>query len=314
MRDAGARVIVAVTHLELITDRSLAERYPELALIVGSHDHAIVHTTVGGTVIAKVDANGMHVGRLDLRVSTEPTISVEVDWKPVAVLSDEIPPDPAMAALVARYEGLLEPFREPIGKTVVPLDALTGHVRTRETNVGNLVADIVRREGEADVAIVNGGGFRSNRVVVAGAGLTVGDVWELYPWEDRVVAVEVSGRTLRAALEGGVTRWEEQDGAFPQVSGMSFTFDPGRPPGRRIVEVMIGSEPLEEGKKYRLATVDYLVSGGGDRYGMLTSTSAETYRRVADVIVEAIRTAGTIAPRVEGRIVNLRDPLAETTP
>jgi 5'-nucleotidase len=87
---------------------------------------------------------------------------------------------------------------------------------------------------------------------------------------------------------------------------MRFTFDPARPAGRRILEVMIGSAPLEESRRYRLATVDYLVSGGGDKYGMLACTSPETYRRLADVIVEAVRAAGTIAPRVEGRISNIR--------
>jgi len=307
MEEAGVDLLVAVTHLELRTDRELAERYPQLALIIGAHDHELVRAAVGGTLITKVDGDGRHLGRLDLTISAEPTAEVETAWEAIPILSDEIPPDPAMAALVAQYEPLLEPFREPIGVTLAPLDAARAHLRSRETSAGNLVADILRREGRADVALINGGALRSDRVLEDGSVLTVGDVWELCPWEDRVVTIEISGRTLLAALENGVARWGEKDGAFPQVSGMRFTFDPARPAGRRIVEVTIGSAPLEEGRRYRLATVDYLVSGRGDRYGMLACESPETHRRLADVLVEAVRAAGTIAPRVEGRIANIRD-------
>jgi len=298
-------VLVAVTHLDLATDTELAERYPQLSLIMGAHDHELVHSTVGSTVITKVDADGQHIGRLDVEISAQPQIGVEIEWEAIPVLSDEIPPDPTMAALIGQYEPLLEPFLEPIGVTLVPLDASRQHLRSRETNAGNFVADVLRREGKAEVALINGGGIRSSRAISAGATLTLADVWDLYPLEDRVVTAEVSGSTLLAALENGVARWEEKDGAFPQVSGMRFTFDPSHPPGRRIVEVRVGSHPLEEDREYRLATADYLACSGGDGYDMLATKSLETYRRLADVIAEAIRAAGTISPRVEGRIVNL---------
>ena len=46
--------------------------------------------------------------------------------------------------------------------------------------------------------------------------------------------MEVSGATLREALEHGVARSAEdaEPGRFPQVSGIRFTFDARRPPVR----------------------------------------------------------------------------------
>jgi len=79
--------------------------------------------------------------------------------------------------------------------------------------------------------------------------------------------VEISGRALVDALENGVSQVEGKAGRFPQVSGMQFVYDSTKPPGKRIQDVFIQREPVDLDRLYKVATVDYMLSGG-DGYAM----------------------------------------------
>ena len=65
--------------------------------------------------------------------------------------------------------------------------------------------------------------------------------------------MEITGATLRQLLEHGVARSgvDAEPGRFPQVSGLTFRFTTSRPEGSRVLQVMVGNKPLEEGKLYR---------------------------------------------------------------
>jgi 2',3'-cyclic-nucleotide 2'-phosphodiesterase (5'-nucleotidase family) len=100
--------------------------------------------------------------------------------------------------------------------------------------------------------------------------LTLRDLLIELPFGNINVMVEVPGSSLLAALENGVSQVEGKAGRFPQVSGMSFSYDISRLPGHRIQDVLIQGVPLDLNKCYKVATVDYLLNGG-DGYGMFKS-------------------------------------------
>ena len=118
----------------------------------------------------------------------------------------------------------------------------------------------------------------------------------------------LSGAVIREALEHGVSDVENTSGAFPHVSGLTFSFDASRPKGGRIVEVFVGGAPLEDGRTYTLATNDFLARGG-DRYAMFEGAErrvdAKDASFMAAHVMEFVEAAGTVSPAVEGRIVRL---------
>lgn len=71
-------------------------------------------------------------------------------------------------------------------------------------------------------------------------------------------------------LENGVSMYPKLEGRFPQVAGVSFAFEPNKPPGKRVDSnfIRIGDEYLKLDQYYRLATKSYLHSGC-DGYVML---------------------------------------------
>lgn len=80
---------------------------------------------------------------------------------------------------------------------------------------------------------------------------------------DALTVLEVTGQQVLEALENGVSQYPKHEGRFPQVSGISFSFDPAQPSGRRVVEgsVRVGGEALQLSRTYQLCTKGYIALG-----------------------------------------------------
>jgi 2',3'-cyclic-nucleotide 2'-phosphodiesterase (5'-nucleotidase family) len=303
LRARGGALLVALTHEEMEADVALARALPEVSLIVGGHEHEPLEREVGPTLITKAGSDGVFVVRVDLQATREGRLLARQHrFVPVTA---EVPEDPAMAALVARYgDRLTRALEAPVGESRVPLEARASALRTGETNIGNYVADVTRARLKADVGLMNGGGIRTNRLVPAGQ-LTKRDVHSLVPFLNVLVKLEVTGATLLSALERSVSAYPRESGGFLQVSGLTLAFDPRRPAGERVVRVTVGGAALEPGRRYTVAINSYLARGG-DGYAMLTSAralvGAQDGPGLAETLVDAIEQARVIEPRVEGRV------------
>lgn len=311
LRDQGADVIVALTHVSLADDRALAKQVKGIDIILGGHDHDPMMIYEGGVFIFKAgyDAHYLGVAEFDVdkqktergtRVTVRPTT-----WRYLTTAS--VAPDPEIAAIVKKHDDKLDAdLKVPVGKIAVELDSRRATVRQREAAIGNLIADAIRDFVKADVAITNGGGIRGDRTYEPGTTLTRKDVLTELPFGNITVLIELSGAELRQALEEGVSQVEDRAGRFPHVSGMRFTFDAKRPKGARVLEVAVAGVPLDAGAKYRVATNDYMFEGG-DGYATLTKGKAIVDKSagtlMASVVMDYIAQRGEVAPMVEGRIV-----------
>jgi 2',3'-cyclic-nucleotide 2'-phosphodiesterase (5'-nucleotidase family) len=87
-------------------------------------------------------------------------------------------------------------------------------------------------------------------------------------------------------------------GGFLQVSGIRFVIRDGR-----ASDVTVAGTPLDPQARYRAVMPDFLAAGG-DGYSMLAGMEGQvmTGRLISDMLVEAFRTRGNIAPVTDGRI------------
>jgi len=308
LRGRGARTIVAITHLTMAEDKRLARCAPDIDVIIGGHEHSVLQSLSGGTPIFKMGSDARNLGRIDLNIARRDGQLESIDWEIIPVTS-EVADEPQSAAVIAEYEKRLAAELDlPVGRTTVELDARQETNRSRETNLGSFIADAYRQQTNAQVAILNGGSIRSNTTYGPGE-LTKRDVLSILPFENAVVKVEITGATLRAALEHGVSRIREEQeaGMFPQVSGLRFTYDGRRPPGSRVTRIMVGEAPLDEKKIYTLAANTYVL-GGGDGYTMFKDARYLIKPEEAQVepamlmnIISSAAAAG-ISPQTDGRI------------
>jgi 5'-nucleotidase len=307
MRAKGANVVIGLTHLAMAEDKELA-KCAQFDLILGGHEHTLLQSSSAGTPIFKMTADAREMGKFNLNINRQTGKLESLDWEIIPV-NQSIPEDAAFAVINDKYKDLLTRLSQKVGETAVVLNALSADNRQRETNVGNFVADAFRDSTGADAAIMNGGSVRADLHFEPGV-LTERAVLSILPFGNQVVKIEVSGKTLRAALEHGVARSAEDNepGRFPQVSGIRYTFDASRPAGSRMVEVTINGKPLDAQKTYTLALTKY-VAEGGDGYEMFKTAKVLTApgqdKKDNEVLRAAIAAKTPIAPQTDGRIKRL---------
>ncbi len=310
LKEQGADVILALTHMALSEDRALAKANPDIDVILGGHDHDPISIYEGGALILKAGYDAHYLAVADLTIvkkvkDKDVRVSVLPAWR--FLTSAGAAPDAEIAAKIAPYnEALDKELGVPLGTTETDLDSQRASVRTGEANMGNLIADAMRVVSGAEIALANGGGIRGDKVYPAGAVLTKKDILTELPFGNILVVVDIAGADLLAALENGVSKIEDKAGRFPQVSGMKVVFDARKPAGSRIVSVKIGEADLDPAKTYRLATNDYLLDGG-DGYGALKKGTivlgAKGGPLLAGAVMDYIAKLGKIAIGIEGRII-----------
>jgi 5'-nucleotidase len=239
--------------------------------------------------------------------------------------------DPGATAVVNKYKtDLNAKFDVKVG-TVAQQTPIGGTVpvqRSGEHAFGNWSADVIRAKYGTDFALVNGGGIRdtfpSTNYKVADASLrrpgasasssvfdvTLGDVYTVQPFGNTFSTIEVTGTTLWAALENGVSNYPA-DGRWPHVSGLKFTVDVTKPAGSRIVSVTdsSGKAIAKDSKVFSLATTDFIAKGG-DGYSMFDVLKLSVRDIDALVLIDALKAdlaAGkTTVMALDGRITVIK--------
>jgi 2',3'-cyclic-nucleotide 2'-phosphodiesterase (5'-nucleotidase family) len=274
---------------------------------------------IGNCAVVQAGEHGKLLGVVDVSVEQEKMVAATGRLEEIGPAAGE--PDPAVAALVQQYSSQVDGIlNQKAGSSKV--DLIQAGSREKETNLGNLVTDIVRKTTGAQVALVNGGSLRTG---LSKGEITFRQVHAVLPFNNYLVAVKMSGELLWQALEHGVSGVERGEGRFPQVSGMTFVFDRSRPVGQRIVSATVGGQPLDRQREYTVATLDFIASGGdgytafgqaikssGDycEIGGAMRSSRLVYndpgKFLRDAVIDALAKDSPVAPSVEGRIAEIR--------
>lgn len=311
IRAAGAQVIIALTHLSMTEDKQLA-RCSGVDLIVGGHEHSLLESMAGHTPIFKMTSDARELGQIDLNISRTTGKLESIDWK-IWPVNEKVAFDPDFEPLITKYGDLLKSLDQVIGRTDVKLEMRSAVVRTQETNMADLIADLYRQSTDADVALVNGGSIRADTVVEAG-NVMRRDLLAALPYNNRIVKIEVSGAVLRKALEHGIAAVGpgEEPGRFPQVSGLRFAYDARLKPGARLTNVTVADKPLNDKQTYTLATSAYVALKAGDGYDMFRGAKVlineANAPAEADELIKTVSSVPSIAPQVDGRIRRIDVP------
>ena len=298
-------VIVAITHLTFAEDRALAQRFPQIDLVIGGHEHFPITATENRTLISKAGSDAKFVARID--VNRRPPGIVERFFELVPI-TDALADEPRTADVVKSYEDRLgAELSKVVATSQVPLDADSIRLRASETNLGDLVADAMRDNAKADITIINSGSVRGDRVYPAGP-ITRRTLVEIHPFGGVVCKIAVPGRVVLEALDSGVSKMPATAGQFPQVSGLTMRVTPAAPVGRRVSDVRIGGQPIDPERVYTVATTDYMLTGG-DEYSMFVNQTVVIGPQAGDLIVNALEafvSGRELAPAVDGRITIVR--------
>ncbi len=289
-----ADVIVALVHLgydkisfpNKTTSNELAQKVNGIDVIVDGHSHTTFEEApvYGDTILVQAGDWGKYLGRLDLVVEDGKIISHE--WKMIPV-DKEIVQNPKVLAAMDYFYGLGgEKLNETIGETKILLNGVRGDVRSKDTNLTNLISDGMLWKTGADIALQNGGGVRAS---INEGKISYRDVLTVLPFGNTTYVLSITGKEVMDLLEFAVAVPAGQ-GAYPHFGGLTLVYE-----NNEIKDVMVGGKPLDLGKTYKLVTNNY-VAMGGDGYSVLgkISDGYDTGFVDADVMREYVEHLGTI--------------------
>ncbi|MCW4442999.1 bifunctional metallophosphatase/5'-nucleotidase [Vibrio splendidus] len=266
--------------------------------IFGGHsDNGLVEPVVHpktGTVIGLTFGQGMHLGYTKFTVDTEKHDVKFLGGKLIPVESAKLERDEATYALIQK----IRDAHPTLADQLSTLDKAASRRYYRESNVGNLVADLMKDAGQADIAMISSG---SLRVDLNPGAVTRENVMNLFPFTDTLTVVELTGGNVQELLEYSYTL----PYGLAQFSGIKATYDSTQPEGERLISLSINGKPVSENQKYKVATYSYAASGGD---GYTVFNKGETLSNgdpVMQVLIEGFQERKNITVPELGRQVDV---------
>lgn len=312
-------IIIALVHLGIdgtssTTSKELAEAVEGIDVIIDGHSHEILNEIIGETLLVQSESYTKNLGVVELEIK-DGKIANRNAFLINYEEAQDFEEDPLILEEIVKIEEINKPIvEEVVGKTIVDLVGERGSVRTGETNLGNMITDAMVKSTGADIAFTNGGGIRAT---IEAGDIKVNDILTSFPFTNTLAVIEVTGAELTKALERGVDSYPNEAGHFPHVSGFSYTFNPDKPVGERIVDVMVNGEAIKDDQVFKMVTNDFLAAGG-DGYTMFEGKPfVAEGGLLSDVLIEYVKAAeGELEPKLEDRIlaVKVEDPGLQPEP
>lgn len=319
LKEMGINKFIVLSHSGYGVDKRVAAAVPEIDVIVSGHSNTFLSnisdraegpypTMVGTTAIVSAYAYGKFLGEMNITFDDAGVIT-QAKGEPL-IMDGKVKEDADAVARIAELAKPLEEIRQKIvASSAASIEGDRKICRTQECEMGNLVADAmlerVRDQG-ISIAIQNSGGVRAS--IDAGE-VTMGEVLTVLPFQNTLSTFQIKGSDVVAALENGVSQYEESAGRFPQVAGLKFTFDTSKPVGERVSDVMVvaadgSASPIGMDEVYGAVSNNY-VRGGGDGYKIIETGSMDAYDfgpDLADVVAEYLAEKAPYSPYIDGRI------------
>ena len=257
-REAGAALVVLLSHNGFEVDRKLATRVPGIDVILTGHTHDAMPRPVqiGRTLLIATGASGKFISRLDLDVQGGRVAGYRHALIPV--FSNSITPDAEMAALV---RGLREPYAADLARVVGRTESLLWRRGNTAGTWDDVICDALLEQRDAEIALSPG--FRWGTTLLPDTDITAEDVWAqtaiTYPSAYRSV---MKGAAIKALLEDIADNlfhpdpFYQQGGDMVRSGGITFTLDVSAASGQRISDLR-----LKRSGTAIDASRDYVVAG-----------------------------------------------------
>ncbi len=281
-----ADIFVVLSRLGVDEDKKFAKGNSYLHVILGGRSQTVLTEpivtkakdgTLVGPIIGQAGSQGLYLGRLDLSIeghrdpkTKNATYSITAYHYQLIPITEDLPEDPDMVALLDKYRSRLEkkPLDEPLA------EALNADAGNQGDSVwGQMATDEIRKSTQADVAMINSDFFHSDFTTGT---ITREILYEMVPTDNEIVTVEIPGAYLRKTLE--IAALKRGQGSFLQISGIKV-----QKTGDGL-SIWVGNEPLKDRQKYQLALNDFLADGG-DGYEQLRRLK---YRKRTDVMIREL--------------------------
>lgn len=277
---------------------AIARQVPGVDVILMGHTHREVPSLlVNGVLLTQANYWGRHVARVDLYLDK----SRAARWRLVArsartIPVDSVEPDAEAVKLAEPYDRETENW---LGRVIgeSPAELTAREARFRDTAILDLIQRVQLEAGQADVSMV--ASFNPQARIPKGP-IKVREISGLYVYENTLVVIEVTGRQLKDALEHSAKYFRSYEPGksladlvddkipaynFDIAEGVNYDLNITKPIGERIQNLTFKGQPVRPDQKFKLATNNYRVNGGG---GYTMYKGAKVINRSSELIRDLI--------------------------
>lgn len=322
VRTAGADVVVLTVHSGLdgtssydtvgtgIPSENVAARVARevsgLDLILYGHTHQeVTDTLINGVLLFQPRnwATSVGVAELGLTRANGRWVVARKSSRVIRAASHVENAD-VLAATDEAHRATVAWVNQPLGHTAVTWRA--DSARVADTPLVDFILEVERRAAGSDLAST--AVFSTDASLDSGV-VTAAQLQALYPYDNTLRAIRISGKQLRDYLEwsaryyrAGTNGSVSVDPAVPGynydiVAGADYVLDVSRPVGQRVTSLSFKGRPVAATDSFAMALNNYRQTGGGG-YSMLSGAPVvyDRQQEIRQLLIDEVRRKGAISP------------------
>ncbi len=314
LKEQGIKAIVVLSHMpasqsgETATGdaANLAKNVDdEVDVIFAAHNHEIVNAMVDNKLIVQALDYGKAFSAVDLEIDPETGDIVNKEAEIVFVDQSKMDPDPVVTEIIANYENRIAPIlNKVVGVAEVAMEGGYGvRGEVGDNALGNLIADGMKAEMDADFALMNGGGIRDN---LNQGDITWGELFNIQPFNNVLMKLEIKGTDLYTIMNAQL---QAPYGPDYSIAGFHYTWDGST---YKVVDITFpDGSPIDKEATYTVVTNNFMATSTGSKYRPIGELGKNPVTGPEDLeaTVNFVRSFdGPINYVAEGRISEVSEP------
>ena len=303
-------------------------------ILLCGHDHRPYVETRDTCALINSGSHARYLGHGKMHIRVENGAIVEKTFETDLIPVDASKADPTMRDTFRKDYEAVRNF------TVREVGALTDDIRTRDSYAGqsaytNVLHMLNLYNGTAEISLAAPLTF--NKTVKAGT-LVFNDLFTIYPFENQLYVITMTGEEIRRYLEASYDDWVDVPGSrhalkikngdnprtgerqwsfvgtsynFDSAAGINYDVDLSKPFGSRIqIKSMASGDPFSLEKTYKVGLTSYRASGGG---GLLKAAGVDSdnieartvarYPEIRNILYDYMMQNGVLDPYAYGSLI-----------
>lgn len=276
-------LVILVSHTYLSTNYIIANS-GLFDIIITGHDHSLLSTNIKNCLVSQAWQWGAYAGIIKIDIDfVNKNIIQKTNY--FIQINENFTNNLKIDSIIAEYDKeISNKFNKILAKSELFLDA--SQIRTQYSPLGNLIADMVAKYSQTEIAIINAGSIRSS---IQKGNISIKDIYEIYPFDNNIVTLKLKGKTLKKIMEKGLKN--RGKGAFLYYSSPVEIIIT-----KNKTNYLYGGVNIFDEMLYSVSVSDFLFNGG-DGYNEFKEegiTPVNTFTPIRDVIMYRISSLGII--------------------
>lgn len=306
-KDTDIDLTILLTHIGYAEDQELANKLdPALGvdLIIGGHSHTLLEepTRVNDILIVQAGVGTNQIGRFELDIDTDTNSVANYTWETIPIDAEHCVKNEEIEKLILDYKAITDGKYGKILTTL--LEPATHPARYQETMAGNLFCDALLSQYHLDLVMLGSGSLRTNRI---GSVITVGDLLDMYPYEEKLVKVQLTGAQIKHA----VTYFMDQSVGIPGSDSEYYQFSKGFKAvyslsDKTLLELTYQGEPIQPNQLFWVGLEGYHATNIKKFLDLDRQANEEPIlltQNIRVAVQEYLKTHAHLFPQLEGRTV-----------